>query len=387
MPATLFEPQDPPRLDPDEMYRALCERDRSLDGTFFAGIRTTGIFCRPGCGARKPRRENVEFFSTIARALHAGYRPCLRCRPLELGGQPPEHIRRALAMIEAKPDRRLRAADLRAGGLSPERITRYFKQHYGLTFQAYHRARRVGRALRLVSDPAASIRPTASGAAAAGFQSESGYREAFARLFGSATDASHAPHPPIHMRWLPTPLGPMLAGAGTEGVCFLEWIDRRAIETQITTLRRRFDGAPIIPDPAAPSPSSSDRAGTTAARIPTSHLDRLTGQLDAYFAGTLTRFTVPMHAPGTPFQRQVWDQLGRIPQGQTRSYLDIARAMGRATATRAVARANGDNRLAILVPCHRVIGADGTLTGYGGHLWRKQWLLDHERRPATGSRA
>jgi AraC family transcriptional regulator of adaptative response/methylated-DNA-[protein]-cysteine methyltransferase len=116
---------------------------------------------------------------------------------------------------------------------------------------------------------------------------------------------------------------------------------------------------------------------------PRSHLSILATQLAAYFAGTRTTFTVPLHTPGTEFQQQVWRMLRDIPCGQVRSYAQQAAAIGRPTATRAVARANGDNRIAIVIPCHRVIGADGTLTGYGGQLWRKQWLLDHERRMAA----
>lgn len=334
------------------MFRALVERDRSFDGVFYAGITTTGIFCRPGCGAKKPRPENVEYFPSASQALHAGYRPCLRCRPLDGGERPPEHVRIAMELVERHPDQRVRAMDLRAAGLSPERVTRYFKQHYGLTFQAYHRARRVGRAMTMVR----SGSPVARAAARAGYDSESGLREAFARLFGA--EAGERGTGAVMCRWMKTPLGPMLAAAGDEGVCFLEFIDRRAIEAQVATLRRRM-GVPIVPGEHA-------------------HLDALARQLDEYFAGTRREFSLKLHAPGTPFQVQVWDELRRIPCGQTRSYLDLARAIKRPTATRAVARANGDNRLAILIPCHRVIGADGSLTGYGGQLWRKQWLLEHE---------
>lgn len=350
------------------MYRALVERDTRLDGVFVAAIRTTGIFCRPGCGARKPRRENVEFFASGAEALRAGYRPCLRCRPLDLGQAPPAFVQQALDLVESAVDRRLRAADLRARGLDPQRVTRYFKSRYGLTFQAYHRARRIGRALAPLRDGAGVARA----AHASGFESESGFREAFARLFGSAPSAARGGEAGlVHIKWLDTPLGPMLAGACEEGVCLLEFVDRRAIEAQVAALRKRL---------------GSSRPMTPAASHP--HLEHLERELGEYFAGTRTVFTVPLHAPGTPFQAQVWEALRRIPCGQTRSYADLAASIGRPTATRAVARANGDNRLAILIPCHRVIAADGGLSGYGGQPWRKQWLLEHERawpRKAVGA--
>jgi AraC family transcriptional regulator of adaptative response/methylated-DNA-[protein]-cysteine methyltransferase len=382
----LFSPATPPSLPTaDEMYRALVERDDSLDGVFVAGVKTTGIFCRPGCGAKKPLRENVEFFPDHGAALRAGYRPCLRCRPLDRGRTPPDFVRLALELIEDHPDERITAADLRARGLDPHRVTRYFKAHYGLTFQAFHRARRVGRALA----PLRTGAPVARAAAATGFDSESGFREAFTRLFGAVASASsrssaaaaeakssHAPAV-VLIRWLGTPLGPMLAGASDEGVCLLEFIDRRAIETQITVLRRRLAAASDRPIAMIPDLSAS--ASSPAA----SHLTALATQLAAYFAGTRTTFTVPLHTPGTDFQRDVWRMLQEIPCGQVRSYAQQAAAIGRPTATRAVARANGDNRIAIVIPCHRVIGADGSLTGYGGQLWRKQWLLDHERSMAA----
>lgn len=359
------------------MFKALTSRDRALDGVFVAAIKTTGIFCRPGCGARKPRRENVEFFSTPREALHAGYRPCLRCRPLESGETPPEFITRALTLIESNPDQRLRAADLRAAHLSPERVTRYFKSRYGLTFQAYHRARRVGRALVVVRKG----RPIP---AASGFASESGFHEAFQRLFGSSPARIHTPTsgsaPSVAlMRWLPTPLGPMLAGACDEGICFLEFVDRRAIEAQITALRARLGPARIIlPDLPA--------SNTVTSSSPHAHLAHLTRELAEYFAAKRFAFTLPLFAPGTPFQEQVWHQLRLIKPGRTCSYLDLARAINRPTATRAVARANGDNRIAILIPCHRVIASDGSLSGYGGQVWRKQWLLEHESRTLITAR-
>ncbi len=166
-------------------------------------------------------------------------------------------------------------------------------------------------------------------------------------------------------RWLDTPLGPMLAVAGDEGLALLEFVDRRALTTQIAVLRRRF-GRTVVPESTA---------------RPHAILERLAAELGDYFAGRLTRFTLPLLTPGTPFQEQVWAELRAIAPGQTRSYAQIARAIGRPSATRAVARANGDNRVAIIIPCHRVIGADGSLTGYGGGLWRKQRLLELERAP------
>ncbi len=340
---------------PDEMYRALCERDTSYDGAFVAAITTTGIFRRPGCGAKKPKREHCEFYGGAREALEAGYRPCKRCNPMEPGEAPPAWVASVLARVERAPLERVTSAELRALGVEPARLARWFRAHYGMTFQAYHRARRVGLAMKKVRGGAR----VTDVALASGFESESGFRDAFTKLFGAAPTKLAAGVDVIRVRELATPLGPMLAAASAKGVVLLEFVDRRAMEAQVTTLRRRMQ-LPIVP-------------GTNAM------LDRLARELAEYFAGTRTRFEVPLHAPGTPFQERVWKELRAIPPGETRSYADVAKALGRPTATRAVARANGDNRLALLLPCHRVIGSDGALTGYAGGLWRKEWLLAHER--------
>jgi AraC family transcriptional regulator, regulatory protein of adaptative response / methylated-DNA-[protein]-cysteine methyltransferase len=184
-------------------------------------------------------------------------------------------------------------------------------------------------------------------------------------LLAASTRQALSPAPLI-TRGIETPLGAMHAVAGDQGLCLLEFVDRRALATQIAVLRRRF-GRVVVPERAdEPHPLL-----TLTAR-----------EIGEYFAGERTTFTIPLLAPGTPFQEQVWAELQNIPAGQTRSYLQLARAIGRPTATRAVARANGDNRLAILIPCHRVIGADGSPTGYGGGIWRKQRLLELERADA-----
>jgi AraC family transcriptional regulator of adaptative response/methylated-DNA-[protein]-cysteine methyltransferase len=192
-----------------------------------------------------------------------------------------------------------------------------------------------------------------------GFQSHSGFREAFSRVFGEAPGRSRENGDRVVITMLETPLGPMLAGATDQGINFLEYTDRRMLEHNLKAMRRRF-GCAIIPG-----------------QHPL--LERLRLELSEYFQGERQEFTLPLASRGTPFQDRVWQELRRIPYGQTISYDELARRVGQRTAQRAVARANGMNYVAILIPCHRVIGKDGSLTGYGGGLWRKRLLLELER--------
>ncbi len=197
-----------------------------------------------------------------------------------------------------------------------------------------------------------------------GFESESGFRSAFERVFGSSPSKAGNCHA-VTLSWIRTAVGPLIVGTTEEAVCLLEFSDRRMLETQLRTLRRRFHAALV--------PGSNPLVET------------LQRQLDEYFAAERREFTVPVSHPGTPFQEKVWSHLQRIPYGSTCSYKDLARAVGHPLAVRAVGTANGMNRLAILIPCHRVVNANGELGGYGGGLWRKRLLLDLEsaqRSPA-----
>ncbi|HUG39421.1 MAG TPA: trifunctional transcriptional activator/DNA repair protein Ada/methylated-DNA--[protein]-cysteine S-methyltransferase [Longimicrobiales bacterium] len=340
-----------------EMWRAFTARDGAYDGVFFTGVRSTGIFCRPTCPARKPLRENVEFFGTAADALFAGYRPCKRCRPLEPRGEAPAWLSGVLERIEREPARRVRDGDLRDAGLDPARVRRWFKAHHGMTFQAYQRARRLGRALGQLSLGDDIVQTAYRN----GFESLSGFNDAIRRLAGESPGRVRETTV-VHLTRIPTPLGPMLAGATDDALCLLEFAERRMLETQLRRVRRQL-GAVLVP------------GETEITR-------RTAEELERYFAGTLRDFDLPLATAGTAFQEDVWAELRTIPYGETRSYGEQARRIGRAGAVRAVARANGDNRIAIIIPCHRVIGADGKLTGYGGGLWRKKRLLELERGEA-----
>lgn len=336
-----------------EMQQAYLERDASYDGLFLLGVRTTGIFCRPTCPARKPLPKNVEYFPTARAALVAGYRPCKRCRPLELDDRPP-WAATLLDDVERDPSSRITDGDLRARGIDPSTVRRYFLRRYGMTFQAFTRARRLSGILSQIREN----RALDTAVFDSGYESHSGFRDAFFRTFGKSP-GRYRDGKCVFVSWLRAPLGSLVAGATDEGICLLEFTDRRMLEAQLGAVQRLFE-APVVP-------GSNE------------HLEKLRGELAKYFAGSLREFSVPLVYPGTPFQRRVWKELLAITYGETRSYEQIAIAIGDPTAVRAVGRANGLNRIAILIPCHRVVNKNGELGGYGGGLRRKQYLLDLER--------
>src|SRR5262245_24883464 len=347
-------------LPPAEtMYRALVNRDPSFEGIFYIGVRTTGIFCRPTCSAKKPARENVDFFATSSDALENGYRPCLRCHPLDPNARPPKLIERLRTEVERAPGGRLTDKELAALSIDPSTARRQFKRHYGMTFQAYHRARRMGLALSQVRQGD----PVGEGMNGSGLGFESGFREAFTKIFGeSPTNAKT--HAPLFAERIDSPLGPMIAVADDHGLRLLEFIDRRATERELSILRKRL------------------RKNVVAAKD--RHLGTVGYQLSDDLFGKKLEFDVPLAPIGSSFQLRAWKILQSIPVGETRSYSWMAKRLGDENARRAVGRANGTNMICIIVPCHRVIRADGTLCGYGGGLWRKKWLLDHERRYVRG---
>jgi AraC family transcriptional regulator of adaptative response/methylated-DNA-[protein]-cysteine methyltransferase len=346
----LFAAAQPPR---DEMARAFFESDASYDGIFVTGVRTTGIFCRPSCRARKPLPKNVEFFGTVREALFAGYRPCLRCRPLE-GEAKPDWLTPLLDAVDKEPNRRFRDADLQAFDIDPARVRRFFLDRYGMTFHAYCRGRRLAGAIKQLRD-GDSLDDVALGT---GWDSHSGFRDAFTRTFGlppgRAGDAAC-----VITTAIDTPLGPMIAGATDEGVCLMEFTDRRMLTAQLQRLSRLL-GQPMVPGEHR-------------------HLTQVAEELTRYFSGALTTFTTPIVYRGTPFEERVWRELTRIPYGETVSYAQLADRIASPGGQRAVGRANGLNRISIVIPCHRVVNADGKLGGYGGGLWRKHWLLELER--------
>lgn len=353
------------RIEPntlcDEYYQALVDKNVAYEGTFIAGVKTTGIFCRPTCRARKPKPENVEFFGTTKEAMLHGYRPCKVCRPLEKLDETPAYVQALLQEIHAAPSVKITDEHLRLRGLEPSALRRWFLKNHGLTFHAYQRMVRINVAFKRIQR-GESITATAFDA---GYESLSGFQDSFKAVFGVAPSNSRQQRV-IDLTRLETPLGTMMACGVAEGICLLEFTNRKMLETEFRTLAKCLNASVVQGD--------------------NPHFELLKQQLEEYFSGRRQEFSVPLFTPGTPFQQAVWGALQTIPYGATRSYQQQAALLDKPSACRAVAAANGLNRVSILIPCHRVIGADGKLTGYGGGVWRKKWLLDLEARAlATAS--
>ena len=337
------------------MYKALVDKDVSYEGTFIAAVKTTGIFCRPTCTARKPKKENVEFYSTTKEAILKGYRPCKVCNPLEKLGETPNYIKNILKELNDNPSLKFKDWDLTQQGVEPSKIRRWFLKNHGITFQAYQRMYRINSAFKKIQNG----EPVTSVAFDTGYESLSGFTDSFKSIFGVSPSNSKDKQI-INITRLETPLGIMFACAAEQGICLLEFTDRKMLETELKSLAKQLN-ANII-------------------QGANKHFDLLRRQLDEYFEGKRKEFTIQLFTPGTEFQQSVWKVLQTIPYGSTYSYKQQAIALKKPDAFRAVANANGMNRISIIIPCHRVIGEDGNLIGYGGGLWRKKWLLDLEKQ-------
>ncbi|MEX2573943.1 MAG: methylated-DNA--[protein]-cysteine S-methyltransferase [Balneolaceae bacterium] len=347
------------KLTDEIRFKAFLEKDPSFEGLFITGVKTTGIFCRPTCRARKPKRENVEFFTSAGEALRSGYRPCRLCKPLEKKDATPAYISGILKDLESDPSLKFRERDLKDRGIDPNTIRRWFQKHHGLTFHAYQRMYRINTAFKKIKNGES----VTSAAYDSGYESLSGFNDSFKSVFG-VSPANSKERNVIDIARLETPLGTMFACANEKGICLLEFSDRKMLETQLKDLARRLNA--VIVQGGNP------------------FTDQLKRQLAEYFSGERKQFDVPLFMTGSAFRQSVWNALRDIPYGTTCSYREQAEAIGKAKAVRAVANANGMNRIAILIPCHRVVGSDGKLTGYAGGLWRKRYLLDLERDTSNG---
>ncbi len=314
---------------PEALYAALLARDPAYDGHAYVGVTTTNIFCRLTCPARKPKFENTRFFATIAACLEAGFRPCQRCRPLAQACEREPLVAMLLDRLDQDDGRIWSENDLAALNLDPSTVRRAFKRHLGMTFLDLARLRQAGRGVSQLAGGANVIDAQLD----AGYDSASGFRDAITRLIGD-TPASLKNRALLKADWIETPIGAMLAVADEKVLHLLEFFDRKALPTELKNLRQ------------------AARAAISFGRC--APIDQIRAELQAYFAGSSAAFSTPIIRHGAAFTQKVWDALLAIPPGETRAYSRIAAEIGHETSCRAVARTNGANQIAIVIPCHRV---------------------------------
>lgn len=350
----------------DVYYQALVERKSEFVGVFYVGVKTTSIFCIATCRARKPKAENVVFYSSVKDALDNGFRPCKICKPTENAEEAPQPVLEAIRLVQENLKEKVSDDMLRENGIQPEMVRRWFNKNYGMTFQAYQRMYRVNTAYQELKQG----KTTTETAFDAGYESLSGFGYTYKKILGNSPQKSLkknlANNPEkgqlndvILINRLTTPLGPMFVAATEQGVCLLEFTDRKSLETELKDLQRLLKTRIVTGE--------------------NEHIKQAKRELKEYFAGTRKEFEIALHTPGTEFQNQAWQALHTIPYGTTATYTQQAEKINKTKAVRAVGTANGANRISIVVPCHRVVGANSQLTGYGGGLARKQWLIDFER--------
>jgi AraC family transcriptional regulator of adaptative response/methylated-DNA-[protein]-cysteine methyltransferase len=351
-------------LDMEQCWNAVVAHDIGADGGFFYSVRTTGVYCRPGCASRQPRRENVTFYETAAEAEAAGFRPCKRCRPNEAssGERHIAAVERACALIRSHDTLPSLAEMASAAGISRFHFHRVFKQVTGTTPREWGKAHRLDR----FADRLAAGEDIAQSAFAAGFGASSRAYAAAPNGLGMTPGARRRGGKGEHIRFtiVSTWLGWALVAATDRGICMTALgDDRAALETD---LRRRFSAAELVP--------ADDELAGWAERVV------------RFITAPGEQPDLPLDVRGTAFQAQVWRALQKIPPGRTMTYSEIAATLGRPNAVRAVAQACASNKLAVLVPCHRVIRADGDLAGYRWGIERKEALLGREgvvRTPAA----
>ena len=342
------------KLTEERMYQASLDKDSSFEGTYWMAVKTTGIFCRPTCTARKPKKENVEFFLSTKEAVEKGYRACKVCKPLKKLNETPKYIQELLAELAQNVSLKIKDADLSKRNIEPVTLRRWFLKNHGMTFQAFQREFRMNVAFKKIKNGESIIETALD----SGYESLSGFNERFKNVLGISPKNSKI-QMIIDLKRIETPLGTMYACAIDEGICLLEFTDRKNMEKQFISLSKALNAEIVQGE--------------------NKHFKQLEDELKEYFEGKRTKFEVPLFIKGTEFQEKVWQLLREIPMGEVRTYKQQSEFLENPKAIRAVGTANGINKIAILIPCHRVIGSNGELVGYAGGIWRKQKLLELEK--------
>jgi AraC family transcriptional regulator of adaptative response/methylated-DNA-[protein]-cysteine methyltransferase len=356
--STASQPRAPASALDGARWAAVVARDATFDGHFFYSVATTGIYCRPSCAARRPKRVHVRFHDSARHAEDAGFRPCKRCKPGEpsLIEQHAETVTEACRLIETA-DEAPRLDDLAAAvGLSPHHFHRIFKAVLGVTPKAYataHRHKRVRDALGKSATITEAIYD-------AGFNSNGRFYATSSEVLGMTPTEFRSGGGDTEIKFAigKCSLGDILVAASDKGVCMILFGNSR--RHLLHELKRQFPRAKLM---------DSDHA-----------FARLTTKVIDYVEDPRTELDLPLDIRGTAFQHRVWQALRRIPAGTTASYTEIATAVGAPGSARAVARACASNRIAVAIPCHRVVRSDGSLSGYRGGVARKRALLAKEAK-------
>lgn len=339
----------------NEYYQAFVNKNKEYEGVFYVGVKTTGVFCRPTCPAKKPKFENCEFFETAQQALKAFYRPCRRCHPLPQSNRTQELIQKLIEEVEKSPLKRWKDNDFKALAINAATVRRHFKKRFGVTFLEYTRAKRMEAAMKQIS----SGEPVIEAQLSTGYESSSGFRDAFSRITGVSPSKLRSGSI-LKSSLLDTHLGPMIAISDEDTLFLLEFMDRRGMEREIERFRQKTKSI-IIPGSTPPIVS-------------------ITRELHLYFDGKLKEFKTPYLLIGTRLQKRIWEELIKIPFGQTKTYANIATAIGNPSATYSVVRASCVNPFIIVVPCHRVVTSEKDFGNYSSGLARKKWLIAYENK-------
>lgn len=308
----------------ETFYKALLNREQSFVGVFFVGVKTTSVFCIATCRARKPKLENVEFYTSFKDALDNGYRPCKICRPTENANQTPEQVEIAIKLVQENAKEKISDYELREKNISPEVVRRWFKKNYGMTFQTYQRMYRINYAFQELKKG----KNTTYTAFDIGYESLSGFGYTFKKIIGKSPQKSISRNIILISR-LTTPLGPMFICATDKGICLLEFVDRRMLETEFKDLQKILNANIVMGE--------------------NEHIKQAKEEVDEYFDGKRKCFEVLLETPGTDFQNSVWNCLKKIEYGKTVTYGQQAEMINNPKAIRAVASANGFNRIAIII--------------------------------------
>ena len=335
------------------MYKACVEKDATFEGQFITAVKTTGIFCRPICTARKPKFENVAFYKTTDEAIKNGFRACKVCKPLENSGKTPAYINQLINELDNDSSLKIKDADLLQRALEPHTVRRWFLKNHQMTFHSFQRMYRINSAFKKIQRGESII----SVAFDTGYESLSGFNDSYKSILGKAPSKSKQTKI-INITRLETPIGVMIACAVEEGICLLQFADSKTLEKELKILSKKLS-ANII-------------------QGQNKHLDLLKNEIVEYFDAKRQTFSVKLFFEGTQFQQAVWKELETISFGTTRTLLQQASNMNKEKSYRAIANAINANKILLLLPNHRLIIDDKSLLDFNGGEQRKNWLLAFE---------